>query len=63
MIVSRNPTGKKIDIEVDGQYLEQIEKSEYLGTLVMGEIKIDIQLETRSYFVKNKFSEMLKILT
>ena len=63
MIISRNPAGKKLNIEVDGQYLEQIEKMKYLGTLITEEIKTDTEIETRSNLAKNKFSEMSKILT
>ena len=44
MIISRNPAGKKVNIEVDGQYLEQIEKMKYLGTLITEEIKTDLEL-------------------
>ena len=43
MIISRNPTGKKVNIEVDGQNLEQIEKMKYLGTLITEEIKTDLE--------------------
>ena len=63
MIISRNPTGKKVNIEVDGQILEQIDKMKYLGTLITEEIKTDIELETRSNLAKSKFSEMSKLLT
>ena len=63
MIISRNPTGKKVNIVVDGQYLEQIEKMKYLGTLITEEIKTDLELETRSNLAKAKFSEMSKIFT
>ena len=63
MIISRNPTGKKVNIEVDGQNLEQIEKMKYLGTLITEEIKTDLELDTRSNLAKAKFSEMSKILT
>ena len=55
MIISRNPAGKKLNIEVDGQYLEQIEKMKYLGTLITEEIKTDTEIETRSNLAKNKF--------
>ena len=63
MIISRNPAGKKVNIEVDGQYLEQIEKMKCLGTLITEEIKTDLELDTRSNLAKTKFSEMSKILT
>ena len=63
MIISSNPTGKKINIEVDGQNLEQIEKMKYLGTLITEEIKTDLELDTRYNLAKAKFSEMSKILT
>ena len=63
MIISRNPAGKKVNIVVDDQYLEQIEKMKYLGTLITEEIKTDLELETRSNLAKAKFSEMSKIFT
>ena len=39
MIISRSPSGKKGNIEVDGQLLEQINRMKYLGTLITEEIK------------------------
>ena len=63
MIISRNPSGKKVNIKVDGQNLEQIDKMKYLGTLITEEIKTDIEIETRSNLAKSKFSEMSKLLS
>ena len=56
MIISRNPAGKKVKIEVYGQYLEQIEKMKYLETLITEEIKTDLEFDTRSNLAKTKFS-------
>ena len=39
MIISRNSSGKKINIQVDGHLLEQIDRMKYLGTLIAEEIK------------------------
>ena len=63
LIISRNPSGKKVNIKVDGQNLEQIDKMKYLGTLITEEIKTDIEIETRSNLAKSKFSEMSKLLS
>ena len=52
-----------MNIVVDGQYLELIEKMKYLGTLITEEIKTDLELETRSNLAKAKFSELSKIFT
>ena len=63
MIISRNPSGKKVNIKVDGQNLEQIDRMKYLGTLITEEIKTDLEIETRSNLAKSKFSEMSKLLS
>ena len=45
MIISRDPKGKKLDIKVDNETLQQVEKFIYLGTLILEEIKIDKEIE------------------
>ena len=63
MIISRSPSEKKINIQVDGHLLEQIDRMKYLGTLITEEIKTDLEIETRSNLAKSKFSEMSKLLS
>ena len=62
MIISRDPEGKKVDIKVDNETLQQVEKFIYLGTLILEEIKTDKEIERRKNIAKEKFSSMAKIL-
>ena len=62
MIISRNPEGKKVDIKVDNETIQQVEKFIYLGTLILEEIKTDKEIESRKNIAKEKFSSMAKIL-
>ena len=63
MIISKDPEGKKLNIRVGNEVLEQIEKMKYLGTQITVDIKTDVEIDTRSNFAKAKFSSMSKILT
>ena len=60
--ISRDPEGKKVDIKVDNETLQQVEKFIYLGTLILEEIKTDKEIERRKNIAKEKFSSMAKIL-
>ena len=62
MTLSRDPEGKKVDIEVDNKTIQQVEKFIYLGTLILEEIKTDKEIEKRKNIAKEKFSSMAKIL-
>ena len=62
MIISRDPEGKKVDIKVDNETIQQVEKFIYLGTLILEEIKTDKEIERRKNIAKEKFSSMAKIL-
>ena len=62
MIISRDPEGKKVDINLDNETLQQVEKFIYLGTLILEEIKTDKEIERRKNIAKEKFSSMAKIL-
>ena len=62
MIISRDPEGKKVDIKVDNEGIQQVEKFIYLGTLILEEIKTDKEIERRKNIAKEKFSSMAKIL-
>ena len=63
MIISKDPEGKKLNIRVGNEVLEQIEKMKYLGTQITVDIKTDVEIDTRSNLAKAKFSSMSKILT
>ena len=62
MIISRDPEGKKVDIKVDNETLQQVEKFIYVVTLILEEIKTDKEIERRKNIAKEKFSSMAKIL-
>ena len=62
MIISKDPEGKKLNIRVGNEVLEQIEKMKYLGTQITVDIKTDVEIDTRSNLAKAKFSSMSKIL-
>ena len=62
MIISREPEGKKVDIKVDNETIQQVGKFIYLGTLIFEEIKTDKEIERRKNIAKEKFSSMAKIL-
>ena len=62
MIFSRDPVGKKIDIKVDNETLQQVEKFIYLGMRILEEIITDKEIERRKNISKEKFSSMAKIL-
>ena len=63
MIISKDPEGKKLNIRVGNEVLEQIENMKYLGTQITVHIKTDVEIVTRSNLAKAKFSSMSKILT
>ena len=62
MIISRDPEGRKVDIKVDNETIQQVEKFIYLGTLILEEIRTDKEIERRKDIAKIKFSSMAKIL-
>ena len=63
MIISKDPEGKKVDIKVDNETLQQVEKFIYLGTLIIKEMKTDKEIDRRKNIAKEKFSSMAKLLT
>ena len=63
MIISKDPEGKKLNIRVGNEVVEQIEKMKYLGTQITVDIKTDVEIGTRSNLAKVKFSSKSKILT
>ena len=63
MLISRKPENKKIEIKVDDEILQQVNKYIYLGTEISEEAKSDKEIEKRSNIAKEKFSKLAGILT
>ena len=63
MLISRKPEGKKIEIKVDNEMLQQVNKYIYLGTEISEEAKSEQEIEKRKNIAKEKFSKMASILT
>ena len=63
MILSKEPKGKKVEIKVNNETLEQVDTFKYLGTQIKDNLKTDKEIETRENIAKAKFCSMNKILT
>ena len=63
MINSKEPKGKKVEIKVNGETLEQVDTFKYLGTQIKDDLKTDKEIETRENIAKSNFCSMNKILT
>ena len=63
MILSKEPTGKTVEIKVNNEVLEQVDIFKYLGTQIKDDLKTDKELETREKLAKSKFCSMHKVLT
>ena len=63
MVISKDPEGKKLNIKVGNDTLEQVEKMKYLGTQITTDIRTDVEIDTRLKLAKAKFSSMSRILT
>ena len=63
MINSKEPKGKKVEIKVNGETLEQVDSFKYLGTQITDDLKTDKELETRENLARSKFCSMHKVLT
>ena len=62
MIISKQPKGKRLDIKVDNQSLEQVDKFKYLGTQINNDGKPDTEITNRISIAKSKFSSMSKLM-
>ena len=62
MIISKQPKGKLLDIKVDNQSLEQVDKFKYLGTQISNDGKPDTEITNRISIAKSKFSSMSKLM-
>ena len=64
MIISKKPENeKKVNILIDGEPLEQVQKFKYLGTQVTEDGRSETELNSRIGAAKTKFSIMSTILT
>ena len=63
MIISRKPEGKKIEIKVGDEILQQVHKYIYLGTEISEEARSDKEIEKRGNIAKEKVSKMAGLLT
>ena len=64
MIISKTPDSeKKVNITIEGESLEQVQKFKYLGTQVTEDARSTTELNCRIGAAKTKFSIMSTILT
>ena len=64
MIISKTPDSeKKVNITIEGESLEQVQKFKYLGTQVTEDARSTTELNCRIGAAKTKFSMMSTILT
>ena len=63
MVLSKESNGKKVNIKVNNEILEQMDTFKYLGTQIKDVLRTDTELETRGNFAKSKFSSMHNVLT
>merc|ERR1712226_731497 len=63
MVTSKNPENKSINIIVNNEALQQVEKFIYLGTEIHQDGKSNKEIERRSCIAKEKFSKIAHLLT
>ena len=63
MIISKEPTGKAVEIKVNDETLEQVDTFKYLGTQIKDDLMTDKEVETRENLAKSKFCSIYKVLT
>ena len=63
MVLSKESNGKKVNIKVNNEILEQRDTFKYLGSQIKEDLRTDKELETRENLAKSKFRSMHKILT
>ena len=63
MIISRDPERKKVEIKVNNETLQQVDKFTYLGTQIREDAKTDKELDRRINIAKERFGSMSKLLT
>ena len=63
MVTSKNPENKSINIIVNNEALQQVQKFIYLGTEIHEDGKSNKEIERRSCIAKEKFSKIAHLLT
>ena len=63
MLLSKHPEGKKLEIKVDDNILQQVNDFIYLGTKIMNEAKTEEEIDRRSNIAKQKFFTVAELLT
>ena len=63
MLIARDVENKKVEVKVNDEILQQVNKFIYLGTEIREDIKTDKEIERRSNIAKEKFCSMSKVLT
>ena len=63
MIISKKNVSPKCKLEVDGREIKQIEKFEFLGSLVTSEAETDQEIKQRTRIAKIAFKGMPNVLT
>ena len=63
MLIARDVENKKVEVKVNDEILQQVNKFIYLGTEIREDIKTDKEIERRSNIAKEKFCSMSKALT
>ena len=63
MVISRDPENPKVDINVDGNTLEQVEIFKYLGQTITSDGRSDTAIRQRIEIVRQTFLNMSDVLT
>ena len=63
MVLSKDPSGKTVEIKVNDEVLKQVDTFKYLGTQIKQDLKTEKEIETREKLAKSKFCSMHKVLT
>ena len=63
MIISRDAENKKVEVKVNNEILQQVNRFIYLGTELREDIKTDQEIERRANIAREKFSKMSKVFT
>ena len=63
MTISKKNTNPKCKIEIDEIEIKQVEKLEYLGSLITSDAKSDQEIKRRIGIAKTAFKSMSNVLT
>ena len=63
MTISKKSVSPKCNLDIDGIKIKQVEKFEYLGSLVTSDAKSDQEIKRRIGIAKTAFKGMSNVLT